>query len=260
MREVILASGMRWEGYRRKWPTVWPGVRSALEEFGGGELGPLLERLRRDPALRRALRPRLGITVSRFFRGQQSFETLARVLLPDLPSAGEVKAWSAGCACGEEPYTLAIVWGERIRPARPRLILRVLATDVREDCLERARRGLYPPSSVRNVPPELRERYFECGPSGYLFRPPAGVVVEFQRADLLEDPPPGGCRVALCRNLAFTYFGPEGQEVAWKALAQALLPGGILVIGDRESLPPAARDRGAFEPVPGDRTVYRHVP
>lgn len=279
VREVVLAAGMRWEGYRRKWRSVWPAVRAALEEFGGGDPGSFLERLGRDAALRRALRPRLGITVSRFFRGRRSFETLARILAPDLPATGEIKAWSAGCACGEEPYTLAIVWQERIRPARPRLILRVLATDISEECLERARRGLYPASALRNVSLELRERYFERDPSGYRFRQPGGVAVEFQRADLLEDPPPAGCGVALCRNLAFTYFGPEGQETAWKALARALLPGGILVIGERESLPAAALRRpagaressaaesavretreggaGAFDPVPGDRTVYR---
>lgn len=258
VRAIVEASGLRWEGYRRKWRTAWPAVRAAVEESGGGSAAALADLLRRDPALRGALRPRLAITVSRFFRGLRSFETLLSALLPAVPERGEVRAWCAGCACGEEPYTLAIVWAERLLPERPGLTLRVIGTDVREDCLERARRAEYRASALKNVPAALRGRYFEPCPAGFRLRAIPGVVVDFERADLLEDPPPRGCRIALCRNLAYTYFGPEGREIAGRALSDALLPGGFLLIGERESLPRGGA--ALFEPVQDDRTVYRRAP
>ncbi|MEE9219274.1 MAG: CheR family methyltransferase [Acidobacteriota bacterium] len=274
VREVVLAAGLCWAGYRKKWRSVWPEVRSAFEDSGCASLEEFLSRLRRDPALRGSLRPRLGITVSRFFRGVRTLETLLAALEPCLPESGEVRAWSAGCSCGEEPYTLAIFWEERIRPTRPDLTLNIVATDTREDCLERARRAIYPPSALRNVPAETRARHFEPAAGDFQFLLPRSVAVRFQRGDLLEDPPPTGCAVALCRNLAFTYFDTEDRLRACAALAQALEPGGFLAIGDREWLPPRAlrpssagsglpasqRQEGWFGPLPGDRTIFRRLP
>jgi chemotaxis protein methyltransferase CheR len=255
VREIVFAIGYRWEGYQRKWRSVWPELRRALEDAGGRSLAPFLEGIHEDATLRRALRVRLAVTVSRLFRGRRSFETLMRLLDATLPAQGEARVWSAGCASGEEACTLAMFWGESIRPLRPDLRLRIIGTDVRGECLDRARRALYPPGAARNVPPSLLERYFDSTPGGLRFRMPENVAATFVHSDLLEDPPPQECTIALCRSLAFTYFGPDGQRTACRALARAVVPGGFLVIGDRETLPA----QEGFEPIPEDRTIFRRA-
>src|SRR5690606_19941845 len=143
---------------------------------------------------------------------------LAERVLPELVAAASpgrtVRAWSAGCCGGEEPYTLAIVWLEHVAPTAPDVTLEILATDIDEPSLARARAGLYAASALREVPPDVRERWF--GREGPAFRvaDPVRRLVRLERRNLMTDPVPSAVDLVLCRYLAFTYFTGERRQQA----------------------------------------------
>ena len=231
-------------------------VMKRMESQGIHDFRAYLSLLRRDLSEREALRPLLTVTISRFFRDRRVFETLSRQVLPPLAAKGQpVRAWSAGCASGEEAFTLRILWEELPGP-KPSLFL--LATDVDESCLARAREGRYPESSLREVPRSTAERYFRREGEGY--RLPEVVVrsVEFRKHDLLRNFPPGNFDLVLCRNTAFTYFDVPRRAAVTEAIASVLSPGGILVIGRTENPPPQAAVW--FIPAFPRDNIHRRVP
>ena len=231
-------------------------VMKRMESQGIHDFRAYLSLLRRDLSEREALRPLLTVTISRFFRNRRVFETLSRQVLPPLAAKGQpVRAWSAGCASGEEAFTLRILWEELPGP-KPSLFL--LATDVDESCLPRAREGRYPESSLREVPRSTAERYFRRDEGEYRLREVVVRSVEFRRHDLLRNSLPGNFDLVLCRNTAFTYFDAPRRITVLEAIASVLPPGGILVIGRTEKLPRQAADWFATA-FPRDN-IHRRVP
>jgi chemotaxis protein methyltransferase CheR len=231
-------------------------VMKRMESQGFHDFRAYLSLLRRDPAEREALRPLLAVTISRFFRNRRVFETLSCQILPFLAAKGrQVRAWSAGCASGEESFTLRILW-EELPGVKPPLFL--LATDVDESCFARAREGRYPESSLREVPRLTAERYFRREEGGYRLREIVVRSVEFRKHDLRRSFPPGNFDLVLCRNTAFTYFDVPHRAVVTEKFASALYPGGILVIGSTEKLPPQASEW--FTPAFPRDNIHRRLP
>jgi chemotaxis protein methyltransferase CheR len=185
------------------------------------------------------------------------FGFLAAEVLPDLAASGRVRAWSAGCASGEEAYTLSIMWELELAERFPSAKFAVLASDVEEAMLGRARRGCYGAGSLRELPERWRMAAFTpCGGEVRL-RARFRESVSIERHDVLRDSPPeGGFDLVLCRNLAFTYFDEAGQRVVAEHLSRALRPGGALVLGRHETLPAG---RGEFEAWSDAAGVYRRA-
>jgi chemotaxis protein methyltransferase CheR len=148
-----------------------------------------------------------------------------------------IEAWSCGCASGEEPLSLAILWRYRLQPAFPGLGLRILATDADPHLLERARSTLYPGGALREVPPELRRQAFLAVDDGFRPRPELLAGIAWRCADVRKDQPDRPFDLVLCRNLVFTYFGDALQRTLAGSFSERLRPGGCLVLGRRESLP-----------------------
>ena len=244
-----------WRRYRRR--ESRRRTRDRIHELGLADYAAYLRRLREDPQEARGLANLMRVTVTRFFRERATWQAVADSILPRLAAEapdGALRALSVGCAGGEEPYSLALVWLHCVQPRYPRHQMRVLATDIDQTNLSRAARGLYNVGSLREVPHEIREAWFHAAPSGHLRLDSAvGTVVSFQRCDLLSDPLPSGFDVVLCRYLAFTYFLGERRELAARQLGAALRPGGFLVIGRNERLD--ARIAG-FDAWPNHPGVY----
>ncbi len=186
----------------------------------------------------------LGIPISRFWRDHGVFESIARDVLPALADAARaagrtaLDAWSAGCASGEEPYTLAILWRERLRRAYPSLELRIVATDNDARLLERARAGCYGESSLKALPDDLRAAFERrdglwCSRAEYR-------AVEFVRQDLRDAMPEGPFDLVFCRNVVATYYAADVQRTLLARIAQRMRPGAALVLGIHESLPQGA--------------------
>jgi chemotaxis protein methyltransferase CheR len=194
------------------------------------------------------LKDAITINVTRFYRNAETWNMLRNRLLGDICENGgeHVRAWSAGCSSGEEAYTLAVLMAEYYdRQGCPERLGKVSvdATDIDRQCLTLARAGRYRREALADVPADLAERYFEADGDGcrVIDRVRRRVVVK--SLDLnSERPPHRDYRLIVCRNVVI-YFGRATQERVFLAFAEALAPGGILVLGKVESLFGPARDR-----------------
>ncbi len=200
----------------------------------------------------------LTVNVTKFFRNLETWQAL-ELYLTMLWTArrGEVRAWSAGCASGEEPYTLAVALAETARRhGQERLLARarVDATDIDRVSLERTRVAEFPEGAFSEMPPELARRYFTAEPPR---RPSPALqrIVRVHKHDLTREPPlDPPYDLIVCRNVVI-YFDRAMQEKLFAAFADALAPGGVLVLGKVETLLGRARERLILED-PRER-IYR---
>ena len=235
---------LRWEGFRRVRGQVCKRLGRRLKALGLQGAAAYRARLEADPAEWEVLDALCRVTISRFYRDHRVFDVLREELLPallrDARARGEdvLRVWSAGCASGEEPYTVAVLFRFGLAPAFPGMRLELLATDADEALLERARRGCYPPGTLRELPAEWAARAFTLTAEGeQCLTPELRGVPTFRTQDLRAELPEGPFHLVLCRNVAFTYFAPPLQREVLARLMERLVPGGLLVIGAHESLP-----------------------
>ena len=181
--------------------------------------------------------------ISHFYRDRCVFQQLETVVLPRLAQLAigardnAVRCWSSGCAGGEEPYSLAIVWQQRLALQFPALQLHLVATDVDPQAIQRAERGCYHWGSMKDLPAEWLAQGFVASGGEFCLKNEYRATVKFLVQDLRENVPDGLFHLILCRNLAFTYFDESLQRETLLKLLGKLVPGGALIIGKRESLP-----------------------
>ncbi|HTK55814.1 MAG TPA: protein-glutamate O-methyltransferase CheR, partial [Gemmatimonadales bacterium] len=206
-------------------------------------------RLKRDPAEMEKLKDALTINVTRLYRNPETWERLRTLVLPGLLAQreGAVRVWSAGCSSGEEPYTLAMILAEEAeRMGKHSWVgkARIVATDIDELIMARARAGRYPSSAFMEMPPALTAKYFRpVGTDDREVVPLLKRMVDVRRQDLLREPPPSPpYDLVVCRNVVI-YFDRDGQERLFGQFASALVPGGFLLLGKVETLMGVARER-----------------
>jgi chemotaxis protein methyltransferase CheR len=250
--------GRRWAGYRKVRRQVCRRVRRRARELGLGSLAEYRRHLARDPGEWQALDALTNITISRFYRDRGVFAFVQSDVLPALlaTGSGTLRVWSSGCASGEEPYTLAIIWELAIAAGAPTTKLQILATDVEPAMLRRAREGRYPPSAVRELPPSWQAAAFDRGDDELALRPRFRRYVSIAHHDIRTEPPDGPFDLILCRYVAFTYFDDPGQRETLQSLADVTRPGAALILGMHEELPAGA---GAFTPWAPNLGVYRRA-
>jgi chemotaxis protein methyltransferase CheR len=212
-------------------------VRSFAERRGHADLAPYLRLLTGDPVARDEFLGRVTINVSNLWRNPEQWERLQHEVVPALAAAGTLRAWSAGCSYGAEAYTLAAV----CRLAAPTAYTSILGTDIDRGAIERANAGEFNAEDVRDAPPNALARFFT--PDGERWRPTAELraLVSFEVGDLLRVRPPAGVYdLVLCRNTVI-YFNEDVRDALHARLADALRPGGVLVVGatERVALPEA---------------------
>jgi chemotaxis protein methyltransferase CheR len=202
-------------------------------------------RIEADPAEWRALDECCHITISRFFRERKVFEVLRMRVLPEVAARArqeerDVHVWSAGCASGEEPYSLKILWDIEIAGSFPSVSLSIVATDIDEDMLARARKGCFKAGSLREMPVDWIEDAFDREDSLHCVKPGHRAGIDFVSQDVRLQTPPHLFDLILCRYVAFTYFALPLQRAVLTRLTDRLQPGGYLVIGSGEKLPQGA--------------------
>lgn len=239
------------------------GRRIALRmaRFPGTDVERYLALLDRDAHERRALVSALMVRVSRFFRVARVFERLQHDILPAF-GPRPLCAWSAGCGAGEEAYSVAWLFedlAEDLAPVGPGTST-VLATDLDAAALEAARAARYPAAALEETSPERRRRFAAVeGPRATWYTPPDAVRarVAFARHDLLADGLPGGpFDLVFCRNVLI-YVTREHALRAQRLLARALVPGGVLCLGESEWLAPELE--AAFEVVDRGARLFRRT-
>ncbi|MCX7812961.1 MAG: protein-glutamate O-methyltransferase CheR [Pseudothermotoga sp.] len=176
---------------------------------------------------------KLTINVTEFFRNPEKWWELRDKYLPELLSLSRsrFKAWSAGCASGEEPYSLAILLEELKAPVGAG----VLATDIDEKAIEEAKRGIYESRSMISTPKSYIDRYFEIVDGMYKIKDSVKKRVTFQKHNMLQDPFPQGLDLIVCRNVVI-YFEEHAKTQLYQNFAKALRIGGVLFVGSTERI------------------------
>lgn len=234
---------MRWAGFRKIRTRVCKHIQRHINSLQLTTVQDYEAYLQAHPEEWRKLDELCQVTISRFYRDKMVFAYLAETVLPALcqqvlqQGRRELRVWSAGCASGEEPYSLKLVWRYCLNNQFPQLVLNLLATDTKNDLLRRAGEACYPFSSVRNLPVAWRETAFSKTDGTYCLQPEYQQGVIFQCHDIRRPVPASGFDLILCRNLAFTYYDQALQTRIAQQLIDALLPGGGLVLGVHETLP-----------------------
>ena len=174
-----------------------------------------------------------------FFREARHFDFLREVVLPELPEQDDVNIWSAACSTGEEPYTIAFTMIDAMGQ-RAYSKLAITATDISTRVLEKAKKGLYPLTSVQALTPEMRRECLMKGTGEYssqcMVKASTKKLITFQQWNLLEQCTSiGPFQVIFCRNVMI-YFDQQTQQTVVDNLVSRLAPGGYLLIGHAESL------------------------
>ncbi|MFN2636200.1 MAG: protein-glutamate O-methyltransferase CheR [Gemmatimonadaceae bacterium] len=201
----------------------------------------------------------LTINVTKFFRNWETYSALQQRVIPSLwdRKEPELRVWSAGCASGEEPYSLAILMHQHATSNDHRGLERVsiVGTDIDVDCLAEAERACYAPAALGETPTSLREKYFPEVAGVHTMLPEVRSLVNFAKSDLLQDGAPfEEIHLLACRNVII-YFEREAQDELFAQFHRALAPGGILVLGKVETL--LGRARSLFSPVNARERIFR---
>lgn len=201
----------------------------------------------------------LTINVTKLFRNPEVYHAIARDVIPALWDSPRprLRVWSAGCASGEEPYSLAALFhrhAEQRRALDQLARVEIIGTDVDRRSLEAAERAEFEERDFTETPPEWRARYF-AREAPFTAGPEIRRLVRFRQHDMLREPPPRPVNdLIVCRN-AIIYFDRESQERLFETFFAALSPGGFLVLGKVETLFGAARQ--LFAPVNGRERIFQ---
>jgi chemotaxis protein methyltransferase CheR len=238
--------GLRWRRFRSK--SIRKRIIARLRGLGFHSWSEYRSYLLADEQERRQLTGLLTVTISRFWRNANLFDALQTTWLPAvlerLPANEPLRIWSAGCASGEEPYSLLILWQENFAGSGREL--RLLASDSDSRCLTRALQGRYPASSFREMPLQLRQKYCTNERGSFCLPSDFPKQIDWVEHNLIWDPPFPGNHLIFCRNLVYTYFTEPLQQEITRGFHQALVAGGLLIAGRKDRLP-AGSDR-LFQP------------
>jgi chemotaxis protein methyltransferase CheR len=212
---------------------VWRRVNGFAVARGLPDADALVVKAAQDADLRQAFLDMLTINVSEFFRNPEAWDALvAQYLKPMLLGQLSVRIWSAGCSLGFEPFTIAMLARE-IAPHTP---VTILASDLDETILARARQGIYTEAQMAGVSPSRRARFFRPLDKNWQARPELQALITWQRHDLLRDPYDRPFDIICCRNVVI-YFTEAAKADLYKHFCESLRVGGVLFLGATESIP-----------------------
>lgn len=218
------------------------------------------ELIKTDPVELNNFFDALSINTTDFFRNPDVFASFQRNVLTELIQRKQadknrsIRIWSAGCAAGQEAYSLAILIREKLL-RKSGFRVSILGTDVDNDVLEKANKAEYKLSLLKNVRKEVLEKYFiPRYNNSYCLKKKITGMVRFRRHNLIEDPPLKFTDIVFCRNVLI-YLNPQQQDVLFNKFCQSLNPEGYLVIGKVETI----RNKDLFKAVDLGRKIYKKI-
>lgn len=249
--------GFDFTGYKRS--TLMRRIRKRMQDVELESFSEYIDHLEVDPDEFIQLFNTILINVTSFFRDESVWEYIGSEIIPRIAAGKKptepIRVWTAGCASGQEAYTLAIVMAEALGIEQFKTRVKIYATDVDDEALNQARYGTYSAKEVSSVPAELLERYFERTDSLYTFRKDIRRSIIFGRHDLVQDAPISRIDLLTCRN-CLMYFNAEAQARIIARFHFALSEGGFLFLGKAEMLLSHSK---SFTPVDLKRRIFAKV-
>ncbi len=235
--QVRRATGHDFSLYKKN--TIGRRIDRRMAQHSIEELAVYAHYLRENPAEAKILFEELLINVTRFFRDPGAFVVLQQAIRPALQAGKLFRVWVAGCASGEEAYSIAIVLHELLDELRetsaPDITLQIYATDLDDDAIAVARAGRYPPNIAQDITPKRLHRFFTKDDGGYKVKKELREMVVFAVQNVIKDPPFTRLDLLSCRNLMI-YLEPELQNRLILNFHYALKPGGVLLLSTSESI------------------------
>ncbi|MGE5308840.1 MAG: CheR family methyltransferase [Deltaproteobacteria bacterium] len=258
LRFISEKRGVDLSSYRRTF--VDRHLRSRLMETHSGNAMEYIALMKDNPEELDKFLDALSINVTHFFRDKDVFESLKEKIIPDILKGKDtgterklIRVWSAACASGQEPYSIAMLLDEAVR-GRDNLLIRIWATDVDQDALDKAKEGRYDEEDIKEVPPRFIDRYFIRDGGMYVVKDELKSLVRFEKHNLITGEPLKFMDAVFCRNVMI-YFNREQQEALMAKFAAALNSKGYLVIAKVESV----WEKDLFVPVDHIRKIYRKI-
>ena len=221
-----------------KQSTILRRTRRRAENNGFSSLEPYLKYLRENPQEVEALSQEYLISVTAFFRDTEAYECIEKKVIPDLISnlavGDELKLWVAGCATGEEAYSMAILIDEQMENRQEEIVVKIFATDIDTAALEFAGKGVYSEESIRNISAERLNNYFVKDDNRYRVKSKIRRMVIFAQHDLVKNPPYCNVHLISCRNLLI-YMTSALQQKIYSLLLFGLRKDGYLFLGSSEN-------------------------
>ncbi|MBE9228182.1 PAS domain-containing protein [Phormidium sp. LEGE 05292] len=250
--------GFDFTGYKR--PSLMRLMRKRIQRVGVESFNDYLDYLQVHPGELNILFDTLLLNVTNFFRDATAWEVLAGEIIPGIldakPNNEPIRVWSAGCASGEEAYTIAILLAEALGSEAFRNRVKIYATDLDEEALVQGRQAVYTSRALESVPEELRKKYFEASGMNYIFRTDLRRCVIFGRHDLVHDAPISRLDLLVCRN-TLMYFNADIQARILARFHFALNDTGFLFVGKAEMLLTHAN---LFQPANLKYRIFSRVP
>lgn len=240
LEEVRERHGIDFKSY--KTPTIMRRLKRRMVATSSKDLGAYSRYLDEHPEEYRQLVNAFLIKVTEFFRDPELYAHLRDEVLPELvrnarEEGSQLRIWSAGCATGEEPYSLAIMLSEILGEEAGRFDVRIFATDIDEEAINFARRGVYPASALGGLSEEQIRRYFVEEDDHYQVKKSVRSMIVFGNHDLARRSPFPRLDMVVSRNVLI-YFTAELQRRALRLFAYSLKDGGYLVLGKAETTSP----------------------
>lgn len=242
LEQLRARSGIDFNGY--KMPTIMRRLQRRMIATGAARLADYIRFLSSHPDEYQRLISSFLIKVTEFFRDADLFTHLRDRILSQLIAEArangyELRLWSAGCATGEEAYSLAILVADLLGDELAQFNVRIFATDLDSEAITFARRGIYPAAALVNLPREAIERYFTALNGDFEVKKQIRALIVFGQHDLGQRAPFPRIDLELCRNVLI-YFTPELQKRVLQLFAFSLRDGGYLVLGKSETTNPLA--------------------
>lgn len=240
-RKLLHHLGLSWAGYRRVRKGVKKRISRHMLDLKCSNMTEYLIEVDRNKDVRDECNRLMTVSISRFFRDKRLWEFLSGDILPRLieEKHERISVWSAGCASGEEVYSLKILLDPMFSTNGPSPELNITATDMNPFYLERALTGHYPASSLKEIPQGLRTYYFHSEESSKSYRIKDSLKkgITWLKLDLLSDTLDTQFQIIFLRNNLLTYYQDELKKEGLKRVLTSLCPGGFLIIGSHETLP-----------------------
>ena len=262
LEKVYQECGYDFRQYKRG--TVVRRLERRLHATGSHDYGEYMRFLEGHPEEYSQLVNDLTIRVSEFFRSKDTFQQVAGLVLPEILQEKEklvdhrLRFWSAACACGEEPYSIAILLRESLGPLRQDFPVSLYATDISQQALSAARAGNYTVDELKTVSPEILYKYFLRSEQGYQLREEIRQMVSFSYHDLTSPAPPPfqSLDCIFCCNILI-YWQRLLQERVLNMLYDSLASPGYLVLGEAETLPFSLN--GKLKRLDSEAKIYQKV-
>ena len=234
--------GLRREGYKKVRRQVCRRIQNRIDELHLPGFVAYRAYLEDHPGEWSILDTFTRITISRFFRDFQSWQILGDEMLLILAQRAikeqrVLRCWSAGCASGEEAYSLALVWHHWVAEKASGQQVEIIATDIDEHMLKRAVYACYPGGSIKDIPKPLLKQSFRNKNGLYYLDRSICEMVSFLRQDIRNTLPDGPFDVIFCKNIVGMYFKQEKAVELFKKITDRLTKGGVLFIGNHEPFP-----------------------